>query len=301
MCSRDIEWENNLGDSQFSDGYGKVMYSDYLKTETDRLALASNECHLEKILKYHHAHFVGSNVNGGAKITPNLNGLKLDAPTKTHAAAKDVMPDSMEYNSIEEAWHEVEQKKKEIEILKLEHNDYAQCSENLYRKAEERIRDREDDLTEMWTHVDAQQSNHMERLSQRHTSNAANTNELAGMKHMVSTDINNPGTTFEKHKNTHSLPVNPPLYSQVAPMHKRGPSITSTLMVKQAGGTVDPQVEVKNPHKEQECVDWKYQFQTLGNAMVTQTNEVLLKTLNDHEKFQKRSKDLLDGEMTDLR
>ncbi len=96
-------------DSQFSDGYGKAMYSDYRITETDRLALASKECHLEKILKYHDAHFVGSIVNRGAKITQNLDGLKSDASTNTHAAAEDVMTDSMAYNSyrasIEEASH----------------------------------------------------------------------------------------------------------------------------------------------------------------------------------------------------
>ncbi len=37
-------------DAQSSDGYGKGMYSHYLKSETDRLALASKECHLEKML-----------------------------------------------------------------------------------------------------------------------------------------------------------------------------------------------------------------------------------------------------------
>ncbi len=64
--------------------------------------------------------------------------------------------------------------------------------------------------------------------------------------------------------------------------------MTSTPMVTQAGGTVDPQVEARNPHKEQEDVDWKHQFQALGNTIVTQTNEVLLKTLNEHEKFHKK-------------
>ncbi len=73
--------------------------------------------------------------------------------------------------------------------------------------------------------------------------------------------------------------------------------MTSTPMVKQADGTVDPKVKVK----KQEYVDWKHQFQTLWNAIVTQTNEVLLKTLNEHDKFQKRSKDLLDEEMADQR
>ncbi len=69
-----------------------------------------------------------------------------------------------------EAMLEVEQKKREIEILKKEHNDYAQRSENLRRKVEEGIREKEDDLTKMWTHVEALQSNQVEWLSQRYMS-----------------------------------------------------------------------------------------------------------------------------------
>ncbi len=54
------------------------------------------------------------------------------------------------------------------------------------------------------------------------------------------TDTINPGTTLDRYENIPSIPVNPPLYSQVDPMHDRGPSMTSTPTVKQAGGTVDP-------------------------------------------------------------
>ncbi len=43
----------------------------------------------------------------GAKFTPNLNGLKNNMPTNTYAAAEDVKPNSIVYNSyrvtIEEA------------------------------------------------------------------------------------------------------------------------------------------------------------------------------------------------------
>ncbi len=156
----------------------------------------------------------------------------------------------------------------------------------IYTEKLERIRDREDDLTKMWTHMEALQSNQVEKLRQRHTSNAASTNEHAGMERMRTTDNINPGATLGRYENIPSIPVNPPLYSQVAPMNDRGPSMASTPMVKRAGGTVDPQVEVKNSEKEQEYIDWKHQLQTLGNAIVTQTNEVLLKTLNEHDKFQ---------------
>ncbi len=225
---RDVLKRHRMGeelrkDSQFSDGYGKVMCSDYLKTETDRLALASKEHHLEKILKYHYAHFVENNVIRGADIKPNLDGLKRGMPTNRRATTEDVMPYSLEYNSyrssIEEAWHEVEQKKREIDILKKEHNDYAQCSENLQSKAEERIKERDDDLTQMWTEMEALQSKYVERLSQRRTSNAASTNERVGIECMSTTGAINPGATLDRYENIPSIPVNPPLYSQVAPMH----------------------------------------------------------------------------------
>ncbi len=127
VVQRDVLERHHMGEelrrnSQFSDGYGKAMYSDYLKSETDRLALAFKECHLEKILKYHHTHFVDNNVNRRVEFTPNLDGLKHDTPTNTYAATEDVRQESMLYNSyratIEDARLEVVQKKREIEILK---------------------------------------------------------------------------------------------------------------------------------------------------------------------------------------
>ncbi len=60
------------------------------------------------------------------------------------------------------------------------------------------------------------------------------------MERLVSGDGINRSATSDKYTNTQSIPVNPPHYSQVAPLHDRGPSMTSTPMVKQAGGTVDP-------------------------------------------------------------
>ncbi len=77
----------------------------------------------------------------------------------------------------------------------------------------------------------------------------------------------NSSTASNRYKNTHAIQVNPPLYSQVAPMHEREPSMTSTTMVEHVGWTAHPQVEVRNPHHEQEYVDWKHQFQSLGNAI----------------------------------
>ncbi len=101
-------------------------------------------------------------------------------------------------------------------------------------------------------HVEALQSSKVEWLSLRHTSNAVSNNELTNKERIVSADSNNPSATSDRCKKTYSILVNPPHYSQVAPIHERGPSMTSATMVKQAGATDDPQVEVRNPHKELE-------------------------------------------------
>ncbi len=63
-----------------------------------------------------------SDVNRGAKVTPNLDGLKCDVPTSTYAAAEDVKPDSMVYNSyratIEEVWLRSSKRSKKLKSLK---------------------------------------------------------------------------------------------------------------------------------------------------------------------------------------
>ncbi len=67
-----------MEDSQFSDGNGNEMYSSYLKSETDRLALASKECHLEKILKHCHAHWLDDASRKETTSNLVLEDLKCD-------------------------------------------------------------------------------------------------------------------------------------------------------------------------------------------------------------------------------
>ncbi len=84
----------------------------------------------------------------------------------------------------------------------------------------------------MWMHVEALQSNQLEWFSQRRMSNTVSNQGLTGMERIVSGDGINPSTTSDRYTNTESIPVNSPHYSQVTPMHDRGPSMTSTTVVK---------------------------------------------------------------------
>ncbi len=62
---------------------------------------------------------------------------------------------------------------------------------------------------------------------------------------------------------------------------------------KQTGGTVDPKRELEKPlTREQERKEWKNLLKGLGTALVSQTNEVLVKTLSEHDNYNKRSNDL---------
>ncbi len=59
----------------------------------------------------------------------------------------------------------------------------------------------------MWMHIKVLQSNQVEWLSQRHTSNAVSNNELTSIEHIVSADSMNPSATSNRYKNTQSIPV----------------------------------------------------------------------------------------------
>ncbi len=117
-----------------------------------------------------------------------------------------------------------------------------------------------------------------------------------------SDNFTDPYTTSEKYRNFDSLLILPPCYSQIAPSHVRGTSLTSTPRARQTGGTVNPRVEIeKKALKEEEKGDWKNKFKSLTSVVVFKTNEVMLKTLKEHDEYAKRSKDLMDKEMAEMR
>ncbi len=82
-----------------------------------------------------------------------LEDLKCNKSFPKSQNPGNVKPDSLWYDSyvasMEEAWLELEQKKREIENLKREKEEYAMKSEENCRKAEQSLRDREDDITRM--------------------------------------------------------------------------------------------------------------------------------------------------------
>ncbi len=154
----------------------------------------------------------------------------------------------------------------------------------------------------MWYRLESMQSYHVDRIAQKQVSDAAGDHPCNGDDHIpvgeetFSDGIHDHQTTYEKCR------LNPPEYSQVAPIDVKGPSTTSTPMATHSAGNVNPDCRVeKEPLKETEQQDWRYQLKDIASDIVSKTNEVLLKTLSEHDQYAKRSKDLLDEEMAEMR
>ncbi len=88
--------------------------------------------------------------------------------------------------------------------------------------------------------------------------------------------------TFEKCR------LNHPEYSQVGPVDVIGPSTTSTQMARHSGGNVISDCRVhKEPLRDTEQQDWQNKFKIISSDIVYKTNEVLLKTLVEHDQYTK--------------
>ncbi len=145
------------------------------------------------------------------------------------------------------------------------------------------------------------QSYQLDRIAQKGVSKATGDHPHNSGDHIpvseetFSYGINDHQNTYEKCR------LNPLEYSQVAPVYVKGPSTTSTPMVRHSGGNVNPDCRVENePLKESEQQDWRNEFKTIASDIVYKTNEVLLKTLSEHDQYTK-SKDLFDEEMAEMR
>ncbi len=60
--------------------------------------------------------------------------------------------------SMKEARLSIKHKEDKISILKREKEDYAIMSEDNYRKSEQRLRDKEDEIARMWDRLETIQS-----------------------------------------------------------------------------------------------------------------------------------------------
>ncbi len=82
----------------------------------------------------------------------------------------------------------------------------------------------------------------------------------------------------------------------------RVPSIISTPLFRHSTGNVNPESRIeKVTLKGTEQQDWRNKFKNIASDIVSKTNDVLLKTLNEHDQYAKRSKDLLDEKMAEMR
>ncbi len=106
----------------------------------------------------------------------------------------------------------------------------------------------------------------------------------------------------DRHTSSYKYRMKPPEYSQVATIDVRGPSLTSTPMVRHTGGNVYPESRVEKVLlKETKQQDWENKLEAITSDIVSKTNEVLLNTLSEHDKYAKRPKDLLNEEMAEMR
>ncbi len=197
--------------------------------------------------------------------------------------------------SMKEARLSIKHKEDEISILKREKEDYALMSE-------QRLREKEDEIAHMWDRLETMQSY---QETQKRVSIATGDQPRNEDDHIpISEDTFSEGikdchVTYEKCR------LNLPEYSQIAPVKDdvRVPSITSTPLVRHSGVNVNPESRIeKVTLKGTEQQDWRNEFKNIASDIVSKTNVVLLlKTLNEHNQYAKRSKDLLDEEIAEMR
>lgn len=87
-------------DSQFRDGKGRERYSSYLNSETDRLALAVKEYHIEKIMKLHYAHKTREAVSRETTSNSVLEDLRSNSSTAQHQRPVDDKHSILIYHSM---------------------------------------------------------------------------------------------------------------------------------------------------------------------------------------------------------
>ncbi len=167
----------------------------------------------------------------------------------------------------------------------------------------QRLRDREDDIVRMWyLQLETLKSYQVDKLKHKCLSNVAGDHPHYSDDHMLVTEENisdsfkDPDLTSEKHK-IESYRIDPLEYSQLAPLEERGPSQTSTTMARHTCANVYPESkDEKVTIKETEKDVWRVEFKSITSEIVLKTNAVLRKTLNKHDQYTNRSKDLLDEE-----
>ncbi len=134
---------------------------------------------------------------------------------------------------MEEARLSIEHKEKEIEILNREKVEYALQSEENFRRAEQRLREKEDDIAHIWYRMETMKSYQVDKLNEKCVSNVAGDHPHYSDDCMPVTDKKmsdgfcDPHLTTEKQKMEYYT-IYLPEYSQVAPLDVRGPSHTST-------------------------------------------------------------------------
>ncbi len=135
-------------DSIFSDVQVRDSYNTYLNSEADRLAINSRQCHLEKLERKRSATWLGYDRKGGTSnsVLEDLRSEHSPFPlTEPVDGSSNSLLESYKA-SVEQDKVSIKHMEKEISILKREKEDYSLMSEDNFRKSEQRLRDKEDDV-----------------------------------------------------------------------------------------------------------------------------------------------------------
>ncbi len=147
-------------DSHFSEGQDRDSYNSYLKSESDRIDIISRQRHMEKLKRECHARWFVNDRNGETSnsVLDDLNHEHTPFPSREPEDSSSNSLLNSYKASMEEARLSIKHKEDEISILKREKEDYALMSKENFRKSEQRLRDKEEEIARMWHRLETMQS-----------------------------------------------------------------------------------------------------------------------------------------------
>ncbi len=154
-------------DSLFCDRQDRDSYNTYLNSESDSLAIISRQRHLEKLERECHARWFVNDRKGDTSNSV-LDDLNHDRTAFPHREPEDSSSNSLMQcykASIEEVKQNIKHKADEISIPKTEKEDYALMSEENFRKSEQRLTEKEDEIARMWYRLETMQSYQVDKIS----------------------------------------------------------------------------------------------------------------------------------------
>ncbi len=150
------------------------------------MAIISKERHMERMNRVRHTTWYPEEVKNDTP-TSVLDDLRHD-----HKETSSREPENSSVNSLvdsykasmEEARLNIKYKEKDLLMIRKENKEFNQRSDELFRKSEQGLRDKEDEINHMWDRLEMMQSYHVDRIAQKRTCNMANDKPFKSDGHM---------------------------------------------------------------------------------------------------------------------